>query len=549
MESRLFTLEQLRYYQVCRVDFEGGSIISSDKTGFAVMKETKINRGPSGVYSIAFTTPNYYTNFINNNNNSYDLEDISERRRVLQTSLNETELMTRDFNIIEIKNKEFFSKKIMSSSETMLVESEVASIEILNLNLIQKTVEIGKPFHPAPIVKISDMKGNPLINKTVIVFSSNTYIYGKNVDYDIKVNKFAMLKNNISPPTDANGTTIINGLTVVGSNYPKIFLLLFCEGITSSWYYSIKRNIFSFLNYYVPPTNLLTNVSKVSVFAPQLYITEGEFFNNPPIIKVTDIDNNPLAGKVVFAEVIKVGTKKSKYGIFLNEKFTSIKRLKFPVNGDYYLNSNDLYPDFDTFSYPVLTNSKGEIVFKNLLFDLMGYSGKSYKNVSNFTVTLNFVCDGVVSDEVEIYVNSKTNYSVIYSPSNRIILKNSEPHFINVAFQSFDTNFKEIYGKIPESYFLRDKSFNRMTAVVVPYYNSNIQPTNPFGYVDLVISNIGNLNLNDSYHLCCTIDNIESCNLNGLTQIVLDDENLYYQSCSSISIQLHTITGKNELVI
>jgi len=432
MESRLFTLEQLRYYQVCRVDFQGGSIISSDKTGFAVMKGTKIQRGPTGVYSIAFTTPNYYTNFINNNY-SYDLEDISERRRILQTSANETDSMTRDFNFIEIKNKELFSKKIMSSSETMLVESEVASIEILNLNLIQNTVEIGKPFQPAPIIKITDMKGNPLINKTVVVFSSNTYIYGKNVDYDIKANKFALLKNNLSPPTDANGTTILNGLTVIGANYPKIFLLLYCEGITSSWYYSIKRNIFSFLNYYVPPTNLLTNVSKVSVYAPQISITEGEFFNNPPVIKVTDKDNNPLVGKVVFAEVIKVGTKKSKYGMYLNEKFTSIKRLKFPVNGEYYLNSNDLYPDFDTFSNPELTNSKGEIVFKNLLFDIMGFSGKSLQNKSNFTVTLIFVCDGVVSNEVIINVNSKTYFSLIYSPLNRIILKDSEPHFINAV--------------------------------------------------------------------------------------------------------------------
>ena len=533
MELRLFTLEQLRYIDICRVDFEGRSSAMSDKTGFAALNETKIARGPTGVYSMAFTTVDNYNSFLNSNN-SVELEekfDFSQSRRILQTgNVTSKEL---NYDLIQLKNKIYRSKKIMSKSDTMLVKTDIDSIEIVNLDKLPRSVEIGKPISPGPIIKITDRLGKPIQGKVVTIFSYDSYTFSIRLNYGIKANKFALLKDNISPPTDVNGLTSLKNLTVLGSNYKSIYLMIYCDGITISWYVDIPNFFSEVVNFHVFPTFLNTNVANINVIANQTDIIEGNFFDSPPLVIITDINNNPIEGKVVFAEIVKIGTKKSKYGLFLNSKFNWIKKLKFPVNGDYYMNTKDFYPDNKTFENPVFTNSKGEVRFNKLLIDTLG-AARDFNDSSNFTILLNFVCDGIGLDNfIEFNLISRVSYVLNFYNMDKIILTGNQPHFLNVLFSAFDNYNKAVLGNTPDSYYLKDVNSNKMTATVVPYY-SGIVDTN--GNVDLFVKNIGNITLGNKYRICLTIDQIEGCNIEPIE--ITFDSSYADKTCSYINLKL-----------
>ena len=544
MDSRLFTLEQLRYIDICRVDFGGKSIVKSDKTGYAVLNETKLIRGPAGLYSVSFKNIDDFNDFMNNDKLDIGYYDDSntDSRRILQSGVNETVNLPLDFNLIKLKNNIYDSKIIASSSDLFFAKTDVFNIEFLNQNEFKGHIEIGVPISPAPKIRITDILGNPLIGKTIIVYSYITYSHGAPLKYNIKANKFALLKNNISPPTDSRGETLIPDFTIMGANFKSIYLIFSCDGVTSSMHTNINKNYLSLSNHYIPPTSLLTSVKNLTVKVTQKDIFEGEFFKNPPLIRVLDINNNPISGKVVFAEIVKIGSKKSKYGLFLKNKFSSTKKLKFSLNGDYYLNTHDFYPDSKTFKNPVLTNTNGEVLFKNLLFD---YDGNVDGLTNNYTITLNFICDGVISENVDFIVKTKVTYAWVYFLTKRIIVKENEAHFINVMFGATDQYDNYIYTKYPQKYYLKDKNNTVMSATVVPFYSSSIQVNPEYGTVDLFISNIGNLTMEESYNICITIDNVEACNSEDI--VIGFDNEINNNLCSFINIKVFTKSGLNKL--
>ena len=157
MYKRIFTLEALRYKDICKVYFYGTNIINTGSIGIGKVNFTKVISGPNGNYEISHNyymknfseQMDYYNYDINYNNHRY-FSDFSDL-------------------MVNFKNVDGSSKISTNNNYFVYLSSKVQYLDVKNKPPIY--AKIGEILDTQPIVVVLDNTRSPIQGKIVMAFS------------------------------------------------------------------------------------------------------------------------------------------------------------------------------------------------------------------------------------------------------------------------------------------------------------------------------------------------------------------------------------------
>jgi hypothetical protein len=168
----------------------------------------------------------------------------------------------------------------------------------------------GEPLSTQPVLKIVDQYGNPVSGRVVVAFVSQSPFDSDDVSlvegHDLQGQRYGVLRNAVSLPSDNNGFANFTGLTIVGTSSSIVYLSFYCEGVITSWSVSSGSseaqkfgNVLPSLPSTVLGIQVSTAVCGVSIVRnPPPMVKEGEAFSIQPQVLVTDSAGRPLSNKV-----------------------------------------------------------------------------------------------------------------------------------------------------------------------------------------------------------------------------------------------------------
>ena len=106
-------------------------------------------------------------------------------------------------------------------------------------------------------------------------------------------------------------------------------------------------------------------------------------FDTPFKVKVSDANNAPIANKIVFARIVSGNGDIYPFGYEPLNKGVVSKYLSKPIPGVYHIDSGNPLVH-QSMLLPLLTDSNGEIEFKEMSFNVAGEAG---------TYTIMFECE------------------------------------------------------------------------------------------------------------------------------------------------------------
>ena len=164
------SLNYIRFHEVCK-PILSGNVEKTDGKGKASFQNFMIQRGPEASYTLKY----------------------------------------------KVKINKYID--LLSDSFEFYAASEVNEIESLNDNSLLVYEFLNIPFATQPAVKLRDINGAPIANKTVIAFSwvEPRFVNFEGMKNSPTNNKYYELENYISEPSDENGIANFTALTAIGS--------------------------------------------------------------------------------------------------------------------------------------------------------------------------------------------------------------------------------------------------------------------------------------------------------------------------------------------
>ena len=224
------------------------------------------------------------------------------------------------------------------------VASQVFDVLVLP-STFPDTFTPGTPLPSQPSVLIVDEYGQPVVGRVVYAYVSQTPFDTDSVSavegHDLQGQRYGILTGNASLPSDSNGVARFTDLTIVATSSPMVYLAFYCEGacaavqpdvfsfyvcvfsvchvlccsavlpragVITSWSLNAGGSSLSLQKFgdVIPslPTTIIgsqvnTTVCRVSIETqPPASAPEGVPFSRQPVVRVTDANGNPVAGKV-----------------------------------------------------------------------------------------------------------------------------------------------------------------------------------------------------------------------------------------------------------
>jgi hypothetical protein len=248
------TLEGWRLQDVCRAVL-GQETVMSDDIGLGSFVDFSVVRGPPGIWDLTFSAGN--------------------------------QSVVASVNVFS------------AVMDTLIMTPEAPSWFVA-----------GVPLSTQPVLKVVDQYGNPVSGRVVVAFVSqspfdsddSTLVEG----HDLQGQRYGVLKNAMSLPSDDNGLANFTSLTIMGTSSSIVYLSFYCEGVITSWSVSGGSseaqkfgNVLPSLPSTVLGIQVSTTVCGVSIVrSPPPMVKEGEAFSIQPQVLVTDSSGRPLSNKV-----------------------------------------------------------------------------------------------------------------------------------------------------------------------------------------------------------------------------------------------------------
>lgn len=336
----------------------------------------------------------------------------------------------------------------------VMLSSPAYNIKILDgLAKMKKVMNgvVGQPLPAMPTVAVYDSDGNPLKDKYVIAFSWPEPIFNPESPSFAFVDglKLAFFNNSVSPPTNEEGITQFENLTVLGYTYKYGTYLHFAvdgavavpyiEDLGSPKRLTMPPKLFK-------PLILSTETAKVEVVVrPPEYAYEGKPFPIQPIIRILDKNGNPLANKLVFA--VKVGGKGQAFASnYAMDYFGVMKDLVYPIPGNYSENFTNPIKSADY--VPKFTNETGYVQFDKLGFNSFGITGNSSLGLNEIV----FICDGVTSEKITVKVLSiVSKIEFVEAPPTTVVVDPYAEIHLTLVLRILSEDGIPIEGKVPTS--------------------------------------------------------------------------------------------------
>jgi len=342
--------------------------------------------------------------------------------------------------------------------ETKIVKVMLSSpayiIKILDdVSTMKKVMDgvVGQPLPVMPRVAVYDSDGNPLKDKYVVAFSWPEPLFCPDSPSFAFVDglKLAFFNNSVSPPTNEQGITQFQNLTVLGYTYKYGTYLHFAvDGAVTVPYI---EDTGSPVRLKMPPKLykplvLATETAKIEIIVrPPEVAYEGKPFPVQPIVRILDKYGKPLANKLVFA--VKVGGKGQNFASnYAMDYFGVMKDLVYPIPGNYSENFTNPIKSADF--EPRLTNETGYVQFEKLGFNFAGITGNSSLGLNDMV----FICDGVTSEKMTVKVLSiVSKIEFVESPPTSVFVDPWAEMHLTLVLRILTEDGIPIEGKVPTS--------------------------------------------------------------------------------------------------
>ena len=249
------SLEYIRFHDVCSVTLKG-HVETTDEKGNAYFKRFQIERGPEALYSLQYS--------------------------------------------VEIDKYTTVTSEIFNS----YLSSKIYKLDSLNTySLLNDNHFIDIPFRAQPQIKITDVKGQPIVGKRVMAFTWVDQLFDLNLaDTSMAHNlKFMTMENILSEPSNEEGIAIFNNLSMKGSNNLVAYIHFYAEGVSTPW--TNRLMDFNFERSVLPPRAIYPFI----VTYPDIYLSivndqhrtvvEGHQLDLPFTIVAHDNESlKPVAG-------------------------------------------------------------------------------------------------------------------------------------------------------------------------------------------------------------------------------------------------------------
>ena len=347
------SLNYIRFHEVCK-PILSGNVEKTDGKGKASFQNFMIQRGPEASYTLKY----------------------------------------------KVKINKYID--LLSDSFEFYAASEVNEIESLNDSPYISYEFLNKPLSIQPSVKLLDINGAPIVNKTIIAFSwvEPRFINFEGMKNSPTNNKYYELENYLSEPSDENGVANFTSLTIIGSAERLAYIHFYCEGKTALWTDRFDKSSYSIV---LPPRALFPVVLNATAFEVEIVddyddftVKEGEKINPRYEIRAKEINKDgltggPKEGVMCFAVLYKSNQCQHPKGYINALPNHPMKYIERPIAAKY---SNDM--DNPTSQNKIieeyyLTDKAGVAIFEDLRISQSGPSG-------NYTLQFNCAQEQVVAE-------------------------------------------------------------------------------------------------------------------------------------------------------